>query len=419
MKKFIEKYFSLPVLLKLLLLSVIVLRIVLFTLPSFKIDMGDWQAWAARLVEVGPPGFYINGMLADYLPFFYLILWFISKIFVFIFGTQAIFTLTFDIYIRIISNLFDFLTAYLIYKIVKNYNNKFAFLGSLLYLVNPGVMFNSSVWGQTDSIPTFFFVFSLFLLNEMKNPKFSSVSLVLSALVKPLNVAAFPVVGIRIIKNFDIKNIFYSIIYSIVVFFTVTIPFFVKDPIFGVLGHLFNSLNVYPYTSLNAYNFWGLLVGFWKSDSTLLFGIIPYHILGYALFFLILGVVLLPYLKLNKKYKEFDYYSAAILCFAFFLFLTRIHERHLFPLFSLLMISFLIFKSRILIFSYVFASFIYFLNEFYSYYYYNFAYSNPNATNIIFRISSDYSAIFSVILILIFFVILVEYFRKILAVIKK
>ena len=419
MKKFIEKNFSLPILLKLVLLSVIVLRIVLFTVPSFKIDMGDWQAWAARLVEVGPPGFYVKGMLADYLPFFYLILWFFSKIFAFIFGTQAIYTLTFDIYIRIISNTFDFLTAYLIYKIIKNYNKKFAFLGSLLYLVNPGVVFNSSVWGQTDSIPTFFFVFSLFLLNEIKKPELSSISLVLSALVKPLNVAAFPIVGVRFIKNFEIRKVIFSLIYSIVVFFAVTIPFFVKDPFFGVLGHLLSSLNVYPYTSLNAYNFWGLVTGFWKSDSTFLLGIIPYHILGYILFFLILFAVLLPYIKMNKKYKEIDYLSAAVLCFAFFMFLTRIHERHLFPLFSLLLISSFIFKSRILIVSYVIASLVYFINEFFSYYYYNFAYSNPNATNLLFRVSSDYSKFFSLVLILIFLVIFVEYFKRAVALMKK
>ena len=409
MNKFIGKHISLPLIFKIFLFLIILLRISLFAFPSFKIDMGDWQAWASRIILVGPSNFYIPGMLADYLPFYYLLLWLVTKIFVLIFGNPAIFSLTFDIYIRLISNVFDFLTAYIIFLILKKHIPKWAFLGSILYLINPGVMFNSSVWGQTDSIPTFFFIYSIYQLNEVRNIKKWSISAVLSILVKPLNIAAFPIMGVRALKSFSIKKIIIAGILSCFIFLAVTMPFFIKDPIFGVLGHLVNSLSVYPYTSLNAYNFWELLTGWWKSDSILLFGI-SYHIWGYLLYFLILCIILFPYIKIKKNFYELDYFAATLSSFAFFLFLTRIHERHLFPIFSLLIISAFIFKSKTLIFSYVIISLIYFINLFYSYYYYNFVYTNFMAgNNLLFKISLNYANFFSLVFIFIFIIMMINY----------
>ncbi len=410
MNKLVGKYISLPFLFKFFLLLIILLRVSLFILPSFKIDMGDWQAWALRIVNVGPTNFYVAGMLADYLPFFYLLLFVFTKIFVLIFGNPAILTLTFDIYMRLISNGFDFLTAYVIFLIVKRHNPKWAFLSAILYLLNPGVIFNSSVWGQTDSIPTFFFLFGIYQLNEAKSIEKGSVAAVLSVLVKPLNVAAFPIMGIRALKNFSIKRIIIAGFLGFAVFLAVTMPFFIKDPIFGVFGHLVNSLSVYPYASLNAYNFWELLTGWWKTDSTVFFGL-SYHIWGYILYLFILCIILFPYAKIKKSFLEIDYFAAALSSFAFFLFLTRMHERHLFPIFPLLVISAFIFKSRILIISYIIISIVHFVNLFYSYYYYNFVYSNYLAgDNILFKVSLNYANFFSIVFLFLFIIMLINYF---------
>jgi Gpi18-like mannosyltransferase len=419
MKKFVKKHFSLPLILKISLFLVVVLRLYLFLFPSFKIDMGDWQAWALRIVNVGPTNFYTPGMLADYLPFFYLLLFVFTKIFVLIFGNPAILTSSFDIYMRLISNGFDFLTAYVIFLIVKKYNPKWAFLSAILYLLNPGVMFNSSVWGQTDSIPTFFFLLGIYQLNEAKSVEKSAIFSILSVLVKPLNVSGFPVMAIRAIKNYPVKRIFISVVSAFVIFLVLTIPFFIKDPVLGIFGHLFNSLSVYPYTSLNAYNFWGLLTGWWKTDSTLFWGI-SYHAWGYILFFFAVFAILTPYLRVKKSRMEIDYFAMMLSSFAFFLFLTRIHERHLFPIFSLLIIAAFVFRSRILLASYVIISVIHFFNLFYSYYYYNFVYSNyPAANNMLFKISSEWASPFSFVLISVFFIMLVAYYKTLRALLKK
>ncbi len=161
MQKIIRGYKKIPVRFQLLLIVILFIRIVLISQPSFKIDMNDWQAWAARLVDVGPIKFYTPNIFADYLPFFYFFLWIIAEIFSFIFGRAAIFSTTFEIYIKIISNIFDVLTAATIFAIINKHSKKWAMIGSFLYLANPSTIFNSSIWGQIDAIPTFLLTYSL------------------------------------------------------------------------------------------------------------------------------------------------------------------------------------------------------------------------------------------------------------------
>jgi len=411
MQKIIKEYKKIPIRVQLLLILILSIRIVLIAQPSFKIDMNDWQAWAARLVDTGPMKFYTPDIFADYLPFYYFFLWVIAEIFSFIFGKAAIFSTTFEIYIKVISNIFDVLTAATIFAIINKHSKKWAMIGSLLYLINPSTIFNSSVWGQIDAIPTFLLTYSLYLLGERKDIMKSSVLGALSFLIKPLNISILPVMFVREIKSFSIKKIIASVSLAILVSFAIIIFFFPGDPIFGAFGHLFNAINMYPYTSLNAYNFWAIF-GWWKPDTTLWFNL-SYHIWGYILYAFVLCLIFIPYIRKVKIGTQLDYFACALSSFGFFLFLTRIHERHLFPVFALLIISACIFRSRILILSYIALSVINFINLFYSYYYYNVIYNNPMAPkNIIFDISSNYQLIFSVLSLIIFVTMFIVYFKN-------
>jgi len=374
--------------------------------------MNDWQAWATRLVDVGPLNFYTSNFFADYLPFYYFLLWVLSEIFIVIFGKAAIFSITFEIYIKVISNIFDILTAYTIFVIINKYSKKWATVGSLLYLVNPSTVFNSSVWGQIDAIPTFLFIYSLYQLEERRNIKQWSIANTLSFLIKPLNLSAFPIILIRLIKSFSAKKNVSALLLTFLVFFLISVPFFPTDPIFGGFKHFLSAVNTYPYTSINAYNFWALF-GWWKPDTTMWFNL-PYHTWSYILYVFVLCIILVPYLR--KKVRigtQLDYFASALSSFGFFLFLTRIHERHLFPVFALLIISACILKSRIIIASYIILTIVNFINLFYSYYYYNVIYNNPIASkNILFDISSSYKLIFSIISLTVFGIMIVVYFKN-------
>jgi Gpi18-like mannosyltransferase len=411
MRKILRELDRTSLFLKVLAIVIILFRFYLFIQPSFKIDMGDWQGWAARIVEVGPLNFYSPQVFADYLPFFYFLLWILGEIFTFFFGRAAIFSPIFPLYIKFISSLFDFATALVIYSIVKKYSNKWAMTAAIFYLINPGAIFINSVWGQVDSIPTFLLVLSLYVFEQKSNIKQWSVFNTLSFLIKPLNAPILPITIIKSVKNFSFKKNFKALLLVVCLWYAISIPFFLKDPLFGAFKLLFKSLSVYPYASINAYNFWGLF-GWWTSDTIVFFGL-QLHAWGFIIYAALLLIILFPYFRKRVNKQEMDYFACMISSFGFFLFLTRMHERTLFPFFALLVIVVFIQKSRWLLMSYIILSIIYFSDIFYSYYYYNFVfYNNAASQNLLFEIAGGCRVLFSSVNILIFVIMLVSYCKK-------
>lgn len=362
-----------------ILILVIVLRLTLTVLPSFKIDMNDWQTWSSRLVEVTPVNFYSPNYFSDYFPGYLYILWFLATSFNFLFPHLSIFNFGFEIYLKLFTNIFDIATALYIYKIVSKYRKKLNLSAAIFYLANPALIFNSSIWGQVDGILTFFLIYSVYCLLELKNTYRFSIFAALSILVKPQGLAIFPVMIIYFMNNFKIsKYINLLLIPAILILFS--LPFFIKDPILG-LFHLFQkSTSTYPYTSMFSYNFWSI-AGWWISDSTKFLGI-PYQQWGIFIFLSMLVLITIP-LFIFKGYKKniLIFFACSLSSFAFFLFLTRIHQRYLFPFFSFLLITTFIINSLKLKIVYIILSLVHFINLWYVYYYYNYAYSNPIAAN--------------------------------------
>src|SRR5260221_10831792 len=64
----------------------IILRVILASLPSFKIDADSFFAWALRLADLGPTHFYSKDVFTDYTPGYLYVLFLlglINKIFSF------------------------------------------------------------------------------------------------------------------------------------------------------------------------------------------------------------------------------------------------------------------------------------------------------------------------------------------------
>lgn len=357
-----------------LLIIILFFRITLVFLPSFRIDMNSWQTWSTRLMEVTPINFYAPNYFADYFPGYLYILWFLGILANLL--QMQIFSIDFEYYLKFFTNLFDFATAFYIYKIVRNYKESLAITAAIFYLANPALIFNSSVWGQTDGILTFFLIYSIYSLLELKQIYHFSLFSALSILVKPQGLAVLPVMIIYLIKNFDYKKyISLTIIPILLILFS--LPFFLKDPILGLFHLLQKNANAYPYTSMFSYNFWSF-AGWWVSDTTTFWGL-KYQIWGFIIYFFMLAIIILPlFLKAAYKNKYFIYFACTLASFSFFLFLTRIHERYLFPFFAFLLIVVLIKKSVKLRIIYVVLSLIHFLNLWYVYYFYNYAYNDSS-----------------------------------------
>lgn len=362
--------------LKAFIILAIFVRVGLFFLPSLKIDMDGWKAWSVRLVQVGPSHFYSKDYFSDYFPGYLYVLWFSGGIFSLF--SLSINSLSFEIFLKFLTLLFDIGSALIIYRIVSRYNKKWSNAAPLLYILNPVTAFNNSVWGQVDGIFTFFILISSLFLFEQKKLYKSVIAITLGFLVKPHVLAIIPVLIFNSFKNFSISRIIKGIFLGFTLLIFLSFPFFTNNPISGLFNLANGAQNVYQYTSLYAFNFWGI-IGAWQPDNQIFF-MLTFKTWGIALY---LFSTLLILFSLSKKQDLKQYYFASsLLLFSFFIFLTRMHERYLFPFFALFLIAALVKKSKLLLVFYGIISFLHFLNLWFVYYYYNFVFVSSYSKNL-------------------------------------
>jgi len=325
----------------------LLLRIILAPLGTLKLDQNTFIAWSSNLARNGFKNFYSDW--SDYLPGYMYFLWFLGKIKgiipdILLYKFPAIFS--------------DLFTGFLIYKIAKKYvNEKKSILLSSLFLFNPAILGNSTLWGQIDSLVCLFSVLTIWLLE--KNLLLSAICLSLGTLIKPQTAFLTPLIlYLLIVKKTKIKNIFIYAISGALIFILGFLPFAPKElNIFNfIYERLVFSSNQYPYTSINAFNFWGLF-GFWKTDIKN----IPLNIVGTLIF---ASVCIFSVLK-GKLMKGKEYVLSALIFLASFLFLTRIHERHLLPIFPFVLLSTIFLPNTIVI--YFLLSLTYVFNLYYSF----------------------------------------------------
>ena len=132
---------------------------------------------------------------------------------------------------------------------------------------------------------------------------------------------------------------------------------------------LFRSPEFFYCTTCFALNFWGIF-GNWKADSLTFLGISYLH---WGMMMLIFAYLAMFLTKSIKKIlaPPIIYLTASVSIMAFFILLTRMHERYLLPIFPFLLIASLLLKSRFIFVMYLLISLIYFINLYIPYVYYN------------------------------------------------
>lgn len=322
------------------------IRIILLPFGTLKLDFNTFVSWGNLLVKNGFANFYSGW--SDYLPGYLYILWFLGKV-------GSVFPQLFVYKFPAICS--DLITGYLIYLIVKKIKNeKLGIILSCFYIFNPAIFVNSTLWGQVDSLTALFSLSSIYLVNI--NPIFSAISLSVGTLIKPQAAFILPIIVFMMYREkWKIDKVALYLLIGLTIFILGFLPFSGgKNLIPFIIERIGISSSQYPYTSVNAFNFWGLF-GFWKSDL----GKIPLYFLGIIA---TLGVSLIGFIKLRKT-KNSEYLIAALIFLSSFVFLTRIHERHLLTVFAPLLISSVALPNLFLVM--IALSLTYLANLFYSY----------------------------------------------------
>jgi len=202
-----------------------------------------------------------------------------------------------------------------------------------IYAFNPATIFDLAVWGQFDSIYTFFMVASLYALMRSKY-EISGGLFSFALLTKPQSVVILPVLAYVMLRKGGWKRAIFSGATCIALIFLIIAPFHWTNPITFLVDR-YSGYSVYQYNSLNAYNFWAL-PGFWKPDT------VPHMGLSYQTWGIIAFVIFAAFImwQLHRRYEQkAALFAAFLLMFGFFMLVTRMHERYLFPALALLAIS--------------------------------------------------------------------------------
>lgn len=356
-------------------------------LSGFAIDIGDFAAWGQRLASVGPAGFYEQGYFSDYPPGYLYVLWLLGSIggaLAPLVGQNATGGL-----VKIPGILADIGVAWLLFTTCRRWGGELVartrfsvdpetlgLIAATIYLFNPGVIFDSAVWGQIDSVGTLVLLATIYALARGWT-EVAALAAVVALLVKfqfAFLVPVVAIVGIRrhlFGRSFDPAHhgrpeplrVLTSLAIGLGSFTVLMLPFDMVlyaplaggDPrgLFGILpaadpsgsliGKFVEAASTYTGLSINAFNLWrnpwsglgdtlhwgddrgvGLVLGSlslsWQLVGTLLFAIVAaLALISVARRDDLRGVLL----------------ASLVLAVAFFVLPTRVHERYLFPALAL------------------------------------------------------------------------------------
>ena len=239
-----------------------------------------------------------------------------------------------DLLVKLPSVLADLAIGWVIYDYFRKKRKKSLGLKvTTVWLFNPVIWYNSSVWGQTDSVVNLLGLLAVLFLLKKDFVKFS-VFVAFSILFKGSLVIFIPILlGIAIWQGYTAKDWIRAGFAGLATTIAISIWF---HPSIDLISWLFNLYKTrimegeIGYLTANAFNFWWLVNPGEIYDSAVYFGLTA-RTWGLMA---IVGSVLIIINWLRRKISDKRMFVALFMTtFLSFLLLTRVHERYLYPLF--------------------------------------------------------------------------------------
>ena len=214
-------------------------------------------------------------------------------------------------------------------KIFQKLKYRKPLLITILFLFNPAILYVSSVWGQIESLTTFFLIVSLYCayFAQRKHFYLSIFFFAFAALTKQTALWFTPFYIFLWYKELNPKDWLEGIISSLTLFVFSYLPFGL-NPLSAAANYLSTLSGSSDYVSDAAYNFWWFFYPTPTSDSVRL-GIFTIRQISIAL---LITILLITLIYLRNKYSKKNFFMALFLwSLAVFFLQTRVHERHLAP----------------------------------------------------------------------------------------
>lgn len=343
---------------------------------GFDNDTACFAAWAERIVQLGPGGFYSDGVFTDYPPGYIYLLYPVGLLRNLLgaeYGSALHLAL-----LKLPAVLCDMACGVILYREAgRRLDGLKPLLLTAAYLFNPAVLLNSSVWGQVDSVYTL--LASLMALGLIRERHILGplACFCLGVLIKPQMLLLAPALLAGIInylfrKSSDspgrrLLRCLGSGLVCLLGLLLLILPFGLEN----VFSQYFTTVGSYPYAAVNACNLWGLLGLNWVSQDNTFLGL-PYRIYGYAavaaaaVFCLFLGLKQPGAGSAEERpggMPKTNYpLLAALFTATVFVLSVRMHERYLYPAVVLLLFACIYRPSGRLFFCYGGFSLLHFYN---------------------------------------------------------
>jgi len=329
-----------------LLALTLLLQLLVAALPdpfpggSIETDIDNYRDWCRALVLQGLDAAYWGDVepRIDYpplIPYLYLVfgsvIHFISpEIF---FTNEAL-----NFLIKMPALFCNILISYIVLVECKSRQITLDKTSLLILLVNVPLIFDTSYWGQTDSVLCLLLL-SSFLALQKQQLTTSYIFFTLACFAKPLAWPFSLLILLVSIKKYSSKKILCAISAAMLTAALVLLPFALDGNLLRIVNDIFlQHLDVMPYISVNAHNLWWIVAtkgSWWTDSSILLLDVISYKQLAVLLFLTTYGLILF---RAEKEVSRADFdllKTAALVAIAFFILSPHMHENHLFNFFPL------------------------------------------------------------------------------------
>lgn len=335
-----------------LLASAFLLRISLSALiQGHPGDINIFKGWASSAAK-SLTQFYSNSRSSDYPPLYIYILSFAGKI-----GNISLMAKYYTLLLKMPSILADIAASFFIYKIArKRFSSEISILLSAFYAYNPAIFINSTLWGQVDSLFALIVAASVYLLSE-KKIVFSTILFTAAVFMKPQGIIFLPVLFFELVREKNWKLFVKAAVTALIAAVIIILPFSINKSPLWIISLYKSTISEYPYASLNAYNFFGLIGANYVKDTSTLF-IFSYHTWG--MIFIVLITLFSWYIYIRKNDSTAAAASALVLIAGVFTFSVGMHERYLLPAVILSILAFIYLRDkRILLLALGFSSTVY------------------------------------------------------------
>lgn len=272
--------------------------------------------------------------------------------------------LSYEMLYKLPANLSDvFLTLFLFYFVSKKWGQGKGMVVALAYFFNPFVLHISAFFGQTDSVQVLLLLIILLALFKGWYGVMAGV-LVFAFQFKPHSIIITPLIFMYLWQTEKtmrglVRRVIKMFVVALGVLWILSVPFAPSSPPeapdlsrllapWRLTWQQFElAEDVYSYGSVNAFNLWGFFKTSWEADNQTWLGLM-YSRWGMILFSISTLFVMRLFWKKDRQ-PVFENYGFALgLIFLFsFTFLTRVHERYIFPVLFFYLLSVWSLKYRI------------------------------------------------------------------------